>query len=325
MKRILLISHQLDYSGAPIALLAFGRSLLRQGHEVFLDYLRSGDLAEAFWRAGILKFNGWTQRPRDFDLVVANTVVSVPAALRFARDPGKVLAWIHESQYFFDVLRRKPAYYGLDRLRHAAFPSAFQRDEFQPHMPDTNRFILRNCVEPAYEAPCDEVPDIPYFVCAGAWEERKSQHRLVALLRQGGIREAIHFVGADRPADVLEPYFIFTGKVPPPAARQRISRSVGVISASRAETQNLVAIEAMCSGLPVLLSNIPAHRELQGLIPQVQLFDPEHLHSFRAGLNVMRRHGEDPNARRELQRGAATFFGRDAFDRCVDDLLRQMG
>lgn len=325
MKKILLISHQLDYSGAPIALLALGRSLVAFGCDVFVYPLQRGALIDDFLSAGIRKYRPFIHRRRSFDLVVANTVISVPAALRFSKDAGKVLAWIHESRYFFEFLGHAPSTYGLQHLKYAAFPAAFQIPEFAPCMPQATLFQLRNCVDAAPTPGADDLPGRAYFVCAGAWEDRKSQHRLVSLVRQRGQPMSIQFVGASRPPGILDEGLAFTGKVPLHEARRRISSSRGVISASVAEVQPLVPIEALLAGRPVLLSDIPAHRELRDLVADVLLFDPDDLQSFERGVAALEHQWQDQALRLRMAQTAQLHFGRESFDRSLGWLLEQVG
>ena len=154
--RVLLISHQLDYSGAPLALLELAGALQEIGHEVHLAALAAGPLGNEFMSRGVRPMPSPKQA---FDLYVANTVVSVPAALSLAPSPESVLAWIHETGFFFGLLRASPRDFSLDRLRFAAFPARFQMDEFAHWMPAAVRMQLRNCVRMPPLEPWSVLPD----------------------------------------------------------------------------------------------------------------------------------------------------------------------
>ena len=179
--RVLLVSHQLDYSGAPLALLELAVTLREAGHEVFLAALASGPLGNDFLARGIRPYQS---RSQVLDLYVANTVVAVPAALALAPSPDRVLAWIHETAFFFRILRASPRDYSLDRLRFAAFPARFQIDEFARWIPDAVRMQLRNCVRMPPVDPAVAAPE--HYVCSGRWEARKNQARLVELAEANG-------------------------------------------------------------------------------------------------------------------------------------------
>ncbi len=54
---ILLLSHQLDFSGAPIALLRLAETLINQGHSLSLASINDGPLGIEFGKLGIKQFN----------------------------------------------------------------------------------------------------------------------------------------------------------------------------------------------------------------------------------------------------------------------------
>ena len=95
---ILLVSHQLDYSGAPIALLELAKCLLRLKHSVSISSLKIGPLLTEFAKSGVKKFDSSKNSSDNYDLIIANTVHSVPPSLNFMKSSKKVLAWIHESE-----------------------------------------------------------------------------------------------------------------------------------------------------------------------------------------------------------------------------------
>lgn len=317
--RVLLISHQLDYSGAPLALLELSRALRESGHEVHLAALGSGPLGNEFIAGGVRPF-----RPggEPIDLVVANTVVSVPAALALAPSADRVLAWIHETAFFFRLLRTSPRDYSLDRLRFAAFPARFQVDEFAQWMPAAVRMQLRNCVRMPPLAPAAAVPE--HYVCSGRWEARKNQSRLLELTRVLPSAPAVWFVGADLPPNVPPGQHRFLGALTPGESKRAIAGSRAILSASLAEAQPLSAIEAVMAGRPALLSDIPAHRELQQAVPDIVLFDPRLVESFAGGFATIEAQSVDPDLRRRLQADAQRVFGVQGFADNVRQVLGRM-
>jgi len=172
---ILLVSHQLDYSGAPIALLELAKSLLRLKHSVSISSLQTGPLLTEFAKSGVIQFDSSKNISDDYDLIIANTALSVPPSLNFRKSSKKVLAWIHESEYFFQVLKASPKSFRLDELEFAVFPSKFQIDEFSQWMPKAIKAQLKNCVQISGDTTITSGGNRPYIVCSGQWEERKSQ------------------------------------------------------------------------------------------------------------------------------------------------------
>jgi glycosyltransferase involved in cell wall biosynthesis len=67
-------------------------------------------------------------------------------------------------------------------------------------------------------------------------------------------------------------------------SKREIAKSIGLISASIAETLNISAIESIMAGRPCLLSNIEAHHELAKKFDSVFLFDFRDPIGFIVGL-----------------------------------------
>jgi glycosyltransferase involved in cell wall biosynthesis len=319
--RMLLISHQLDYSGAPIALLRLARSLCELGHDVTLASLRGGPLANDFASLPIASYD--PRAGTDFDLYVANTVVAVPVALTVSGRADRVLAWIHETGHFFEVAQITPREYRLHELHYAAFPSRFQIDEFAQWLPDTRTFQLGNCVSmPEFDS-VDADPD--YYVCSGKWEPRKNQVRLVELLDGLQHEPRLMFIGADKPRQFQASRHDFTGAIAPDLSKQLTAQSRGLISASVLEAQPLSVIEALLARRPALLSDIPAHRELKEAIPDVILFALNSVESFVRGFHELEAQWRDTALRDRLRAGARQCFGSEAFTANVERLLGMIG
>lgn len=317
--RVLLISHQLDYSGAPLALLELAGVLRDLGHEVHLAALAPGPLGDEFVARGV---GPMPSANRTFDLYVANTVVSVPAALALAPSPDAVLAWIHETGFFFRILRAAPRDFSLDRLRFAAFPARFQLDEFAQWMPSAVRMQLRNCVRMPPSEPSAEPPD--HYACSGRWEARKNQARLLELLEALPTAPKVWFVGADAPAGMPPTAHRFLGALLPRESKRTIAGSRGLISPSLSEAQPLAAIESAMAGRPVLLSDIAAHRELKQVMPDVILFDPARIESFVGGFRALEAQSTDPVVRGRLQADAMRSFGPAGFAENVRQVLGRL-
>jgi glycosyltransferase involved in cell wall biosynthesis len=318
--RILLISHQLDFSGAPLALLQLARTLIGLGCEVQATSLAAGPLGKWFAAAGVRPAEGLQKSVAQFDLVVANTVLSVPAALRLTGSPQRVLPWIHESKYFFSVLRTDPMSLGLHMVQRAAFPAHFQLAEYAGSMAQAERLVLPNCVvvpDGIHAAPNSEA-----MVCSGKWEQRKGQERLMRLLDATGAGRRVVFLGASRPAHVTSSRYDFTGSVAPEEAHRVIAASAGLVSTAESEVQPLAVIEAILSRRPVLLSDIPAHRELLALMPDLVLFDATDPASFRKAIMEFEEQLGDVSLLEARRRRALDYFGVAAFTRHVSSILR---
>jgi len=317
--RTLLISHQLDYSGAPLALLELAKVLQEFGHEVFLSALNPGPLGDDFLSHQVKPLQSKQQA---MDLYVANTVLSVPAALALAPSPESVLAWIHETGFFFRILGATPAAFSLEKLKFAAFPARFQIDEFAQWMPAAARMQLRNRVWMPASEPSATSKD--YYVCSGRWEARKNQSRLLELVKALPSGPTLWFVGANQPPGTSPTIHRFLGTQSPRESKRIISEAKGLISPSLSEAQPLTAIEAAMAARPVLLSDIPAHRELKEAMPDVILFDPGRVESFVSGFGLLQEQSADISLRSRLQAAALRNFGPASFAENVRRVLTQL-
>jgi glycosyltransferase involved in cell wall biosynthesis len=322
MRRPLLISHDLSYSGAPVALLALAKALQRLGENPAVAPLADGPLRAKFLESGI-EIATRVDRA-SVSLVIANTVVSVPAALRFKRPNTPIAAWIHESAYFFRVLNIAPQECGLRNLDFVLGPAKFQLDELEPFLPPGSAYQLRNTVhQDSFRPPGDE----SIFSVCGQWEARKGQAQLLDLARRSAVNCRFKFIGAERPAahaavEAPQSRHIFLGAMDPDKARMEIATSGALVSCAEAEVQPLSAIEALMAGRPVLLSDIEAHRVLANLVPNVFLFDRKSPQSFLEGYSKLRDAVPNENLANKASAAAKALFGTEAFDRRLTDIMK---
>jgi len=312
--RFLLISHQLDFSGAPIALYQMAKALRKLGHKVYLVSLAEGPLANSFLEIGVIPFS----ESIPFDICIANTVLSVPLAIHLNPDAKKIFAWIHEANYFFDIMGITPNALSIDKLKYVGFPSKFQIDEFAKFIPNGSLMQFKNWVETPFGFSQDA---IRYYVVSGSWETRKNQIKLIELLRFFNISDKILFLGASRPEIAFENNLIFLGNVDPLESKKIIANSSGLISCSLSETQNLAAIEAMLSGVPVLLSSIAVHQELKECMPEVLLFDLHTPTSFHDGFKMLPTVRADVSLSLKLKKNALDNFGEAQFLKSINSLI----
>ncbi|GAB4058092.1 hypothetical protein [Uliginosibacterium sediminicola] len=313
---VLLLSHQLDYSGAPIALLRLAEALIGQGHRVSLLSKQDGPLGIEFVKCGV---QATDSNLAQYDLYFANTFLMVPLALELAPSEDKILAWIHESRAFFRLYGRDETQYGLSRLKRALFPSKFQIEEYRTLMPDCELRQLRNQVSMTGIQRSNSFAD--FFAVSGAWEPRKNQAGLLKLIDSAGLDIKLNFIGTGKPPSIPCAQHHYFGQVSALEAKRIIAGSCGLISAAINETQNLAAIESILVGHPVLLSSIPAHQELQELIPSVVLFDATDAASFAEGFASVTRLKSDSAHLDEGRDQAERYFGKAAFSEALSPLI----
>lgn len=313
--KVLLLSHQLDYSGAPIALLNLAGVLRELGADVLLASLRPGPMQAGFREIGVRPFDGATT---GLDLIVANTILTMPLSQRLAAGRIPVVAWVHESIEFFRYLSGRPEDLLKGRYAAVLFPSRFQIEQFSPYLTGMPLSEFPNMVAATLGVVEGRGG---YLAVSGGWEPRKDQSRLVELLSAVGNRRPVLFVGATARPGLEPPAYRFTGRVAPAESQRLIASSDAYLSAAAFETQNLAAVEAAMSGVPVLVSDIPAHRQLKAWIPSIRLFDKADPSAFRAALEEITAPAfREHHAQAQIE-AARKIFGREAFTARVRALL----
>jgi glycosyltransferase involved in cell wall biosynthesis len=176
----------------------------------------------------------------------------------------------------------------LARADLIACPSQFVCDQIRechptvtsPKRPFYNGVDPRIFAEPK-SLPAREIPsrysiERPYIFSPGAIEERKNVHTIIEAMAQldsgsrpllilcGSIRDKAYFARLNRLARELNiaECIRHLGFVSEEDLVHLYGRASLCIAASREEGFNLLPLEAMACGAPVLCSDIPVHREL---------------------------------------------------------------
>jgi glycosyltransferase involved in cell wall biosynthesis len=119
----------------------------------------------------------------------------------------------------------------------------------------------------------EEVPAAPFVLFVGAISPRKRQADTLRALR-GRLPAVVAgpFAGAPRERQewddlVRRTGVVWLGQVPPAVVRKLQQKAIAQLLISRAETQSLAVLEALAVGTPVVVSDLPSHRELQAESP----------------------------------------------------------
>jgi len=298
--RILLVSHQLDFSGAPNALLGAARVLVREGVAVDLLTLSHGPLAAGFEEIGTrlitrTDFLG-------YDLVILNTVVtaklafSIPKTIRY-------LIWIHESPLLF-IHSDIP--YIVSRAAEKAsaliFPTDSTAQEWARYssmrqgrvhvfntlcpvdLPSTfqtrNRTLIRSerTIKPLRVITIDPVEYFRGFrVLAQSIREVASEGLEISYTAVGATRQQVDSIFEG--SGVVE--VNATGRLPRTSVLELLQQSDLYVSTSAFATQNLGLCEATLLGVPSIASDIAVHRawaeKMGGAVLLSGLFEPEEL------------------------------------------------
>lgn len=110
MAKILVITHQLSRTGAPLVLLDMIRILSESGHQFSFISMADGDIKSEFEKYGSVEirerfFNqkeAFRAESANYDVVICNTIVTYEAVLSLMGENVPVLWWLHESERYFD-------------------------------------------------------------------------------------------------------------------------------------------------------------------------------------------------------------------------------
>lgn len=111
-KKILIITHQLSRTGAPIVLLDMMRAYRRHGYQLEVITMMDGELRRDIEEMGVpltvqehflQQSEAFFAYAGEFDLVVANTLVTFETVhlLKYLKVP--VLWWLHEGRQYFEL------------------------------------------------------------------------------------------------------------------------------------------------------------------------------------------------------------------------------
>ena len=115
MKKALFITHMLERNGAPLVLLQMIDTLTHQGYNADVISLYDGILREDFAARGISvrivsdpthDFENLKSQLCGYDLVVCNTLITVPFVLMLHETRVPTLWWIHEGRSYFEKSKK---------------------------------------------------------------------------------------------------------------------------------------------------------------------------------------------------------------------------
>ena len=115
MNKALFITHMLERNGAPLVLLQMIDTLTHQGYNADVISLYDGILREDLAARGISvrivsdpthDFENLKSQLCGYDLVVCNTLITVPFVLMLHETRVPTLWWIHEGRSYFEKYKK---------------------------------------------------------------------------------------------------------------------------------------------------------------------------------------------------------------------------
>lgn len=273
-KRALLISHQLSYTGAPIALMNMARVMRRMGISVLYAGLEDGPLKKELEINHIDYVPNWKLLDRETQkefisgcgLVVISTACLKGLAEEYKDAGTPVIWWIHESE---------PGYVGIEQIDCGENVSVFcggeyARRVFWNHCKDRDAQILQ------YSIPEEELfiaenerpnDDKISFGLIGTISERKAQDIFLrAVLKlPTDIRDKIEviIIGAvaemayweeQKPLLQQMKNIRIIGEIPQRELSEKYKEIDVLVCPSRDDPMPIVVTQAMMYGIPCILS-----------------------------------------------------------------------
>ena len=210
----------------------------------------------------------WTRNP--CPLVVTSIVVVSPGRTeRLMRLAARLPAPLTSVRMKREVLQRAAAVIAATRYESRLLVTGFG-------VPPDRVSVIGNGADPiAPEEPSlpPGVPTEPFVLLVGGVSRRKRQAEVIrALGREAPVVVAGPFLGGTSERREWEAVLrgggaLWLGPVEPVAIRALQRRALAQVLLSDAEAQSLAVVEALAAGTPVVVSDIPSHRELHDAYP----------------------------------------------------------
>ena len=283
-KKILLVSHEMTYTGAPCSLLKTGKLLQEEGFSVDVWTLKDGEFTEEFQRMGMeVKKISFPEDVSDslsntiasFDIVIANTIFCAAFA-RYAQNFAKTVLYIRESENIPQIIRdcglEESDFTEADNL---ICVSEYARQFIEKRYGRADVAVIPNFVED--DSACLKKKKHPkknrsndrifHFLVSGTLEPRKGQdiaiEAYLLLNPEERKKSRLHIVGA-RPGwaseyqnklPLDEDGIIYHGEIRDRKEILFLYDSMdAILVPSRDESCSLVTLEACMLGKPVILT-----------------------------------------------------------------------
>lgn len=284
MNRILIVTHELTRSGAPIILWILAKYLKECGYSVQIISPVDGPLKDDYIaeHIPISVVSGLLEDPRasipfldGTDVVLCNTILTwrvVHAARAFSRP---CLWWVHETEFGAGLVSQQPQIAeALSAATHIIFPSQTTANLYRQYLNQENYSYLFYGFDVDVEgtdisAVISKQPDELHLVCVGTIEKRKGQDVLldaISLLPLDiASKTHCYLIGRTR----LDPIYYLkiawrsywkknihlVGEIPNSQVMQYLQQADVFILTSRDEALPISIIEAMAFGKPIISTN----------------------------------------------------------------------
>lgn len=280
-KDVLIISHELTLTGAPIALIALCKDVISRGDIPVVISPVDGPLKQAFLEMGITVIidqsiiNGhwfFRQQYQHYDVVIANTLVVGRAVEELSSSLTKVYWWIHESRAAFEMFKNclpKKIGNNVTVIPVSEYVANLLREFTNYHVWHQ---LIPATINEASEiefAPAFQPSDSSKILVIGSIEVRKGQDLVVDAIKllsnSTNLKGDVEFYGLAFDQNILNQIenntslgnlkLRYEGVVEHEKLLDRMVQAKAILIASRDEPLSLVAIEAFMLGKPCIISN----------------------------------------------------------------------
>lgn len=358
-KKILLVSHELDLTGAPIALSYFAKALKNRGDFPVVIAPREGKLTEQIIADGIPVLIDSSLLSNDsliaayaepFDAVIVNTLASVAVVKKLGNSTIPVMWWIHEADtsytstgcfhapqmlpenvkvytvgsYAYQCLKKHRPMYSADNLLYCIPDEADQQNDIQ-HLDI-----------PEFE---EKTKGKTVFCIVGMQERRKGQDILLDAIAEltEEERKKSYFIFAGRQfyppihrrlVETCEAYpdcILDAGELNREEVNAIYSTIDCLICASRDDPMPIVATEAMMHSKAVICSEYTGTAQIVQNENCGQVYHNNDKHELAEKIRYMLANPEEMHKYGENGRAAyLAYFSQEAFQRNVSDCLDQV-
>lgn len=189
-RNILIISHELSMTGAPITLQYVIKALIKNGDYPVILSPKDGKLKEEFLKEGIpviiddsiYSSNNWMNYAENFDIVIVNTIVQYLNIIELSKTEIPTLWWIHDAREGYELYMKDIIPSEIGNNIHTFCAGIYAKNVLNDYRPSYKPDVL------LYGLPdfSTEIPNIPkyklenekervIFVNVGTIEKRKGQ------------------------------------------------------------------------------------------------------------------------------------------------------
>lgn len=274
MKKILLLSHELSYTGAPNSLLRIAKVLIKNNFYVEVWSLSDGSFKEEFNKNNIkvyipnLQSENIKNEIYKFDLAIVNTILS-HKFIYYIENKINYVWYIREASNIKDFCISCPERVDLLKsVKNIYCVSQYAKQFIEPYNKDVK--VVHNCIEDYYNNVKNKVDKKINFIMVGTIEFRKGFDILLdafdKLDKNHKDKCLIHIVGRCFPSfknyweKILsriknDKHIIWHGEITDNNKKINLYQSMNVfVVVSRDESCSLVALEGAMMGKPVIVS-----------------------------------------------------------------------